>query len=44
MAVKLGNDDTADLDSLVEGLSLLEASLPDRGIHHEYARVRVDSS
>jgi hypothetical protein len=44
MAVKLGNDHTTYLYSLVEGLCLLEASLTDRGVHHENASVRVDGS
>lgn len=42
MTVQLGDNDTTNLDCLVKGLSLLETSLTDRGIHNEDACVRVD--
>ena len=44
MTVQLRDDNLADLDSLMEGLSLLEASLADGAVHDENGRVRLDGS
>ena len=43
MPVKLGDDDGADLNGLVEGEGLVVARLTDRAVHHEDGGVRFHS-
>ena len=44
MPIKLSNNNRADLDGLIEGYCLVEASLSNGAVHHEERTVRVDGS